>query len=89
VLVVAGTPTLRTPEGESELRAGDMVAFPEGEQGAHTLYNRTESSARIAIFSTLGPGGAVYPDSGKLGVPGYTFRFADAVDYWEGEPGPN
>lgn len=34
---VDGAPTLRTPEGERELRAGDLVSFPEGELGAHTL----------------------------------------------------
>ena len=87
ILVVAGTPTLRAPDGERELHAGDIVAFPAGERGAHTLYNRTESSARVAIFSTLGPDVCVYPDSGKIGVPGHVFRTADAVDYWEGERG--
>jgi uncharacterized cupin superfamily protein len=85
LLVVAGVPTLRDPDGERELRAGDVVAFPPGEGGAHTLYNRTETSARVAIFSTLGPDVSVYPDSGKIGVPGHVFRLADAVDYWDGE----
>jgi uncharacterized cupin superfamily protein len=27
-IVVSGTPTLRTPEGERELRVGDVVGFP-------------------------------------------------------------
>jgi quercetin dioxygenase-like cupin family protein len=35
LLVVAGRPTLRTPEGEQELEAGDVVCFPEGPDGAH------------------------------------------------------
>ncbi|HEY4348539.1 MAG TPA: cupin domain-containing protein, partial [Gaiellaceae bacterium] len=30
LLVVRGTATLRTPEGESELREGDVVCFPRG-----------------------------------------------------------
>ena len=30
LIVLAGTPTLRTPEGERELRAWDTVCFPEG-----------------------------------------------------------
>ena len=85
LVVVAGAPTLRTPEGERELRPGEIVAFPEGEAGAHTLFNRTETSARVAIFSTLHPSVSVYPDSGKIGVPGHVFRVADAVDYWDGE----
>lgn len=30
VLVLSGTPTLRTPEGERELRKGDFIFFPKG-----------------------------------------------------------
>ena len=85
LIVVTGTPTLRTPDGERELAPGEIVAFPAGEAGAHTLYNRTERSVRVAIFSTLHPSVSVYPDSGKIGIPGHVFRIADAVDYWDGE----
>ena len=85
LIVVAGTPVLRTPGGERELRPGDVVGFPEGETGAHTLYNRSESPVRLVIFSTLGKGSCVYPDSGKVAAVGRVFRLADAVDYWDGE----
>jgi uncharacterized cupin superfamily protein len=85
LVVVAGTPTLRTPDGEREVRPGDLVGFPAGEAGAHTLYNRGAGPARVAIFSTLGPMASVYPDSGKVSGPGGFFRHADAVDYWDGE----
>jgi uncharacterized cupin superfamily protein len=92
LLVVSGTPTLRTPDGEYELRAGDLLAFPAGPEGAHAVENRSEEPARVAIFSTLvAPSISVYPDSGKIGVrPGVpedtlNFRRDDAVDYWEGE----
>ena len=85
LIVVAGSPTLRTPEGERDLRAGDVVGFPAGEAGAHTLYNRGTVPARVAIFSTLGPSGTVYPDSGKVAAAGHVFRLADEVDYWDGE----
>jgi uncharacterized cupin superfamily protein len=89
LIVVAGTPTLRTPEGERELRAGDLVAFNEGDEGAHTLYNRSDATFRVAMFSTLRQGSVVYPDSGKVGAgPPWDrlyFRRADAVGYWDGE----
>lgn len=89
LIVVAGAPTLRTPEGERELRAGDVVGFAEGEAGAHTLYNRGGMPARVAIFSTLQHGTVVYPDSDKLGAgPRHDrryFRRGDAVPYYEGE----
>jgi uncharacterized cupin superfamily protein len=85
LIVVAGTPTLRTPECERELRPGDVAGFAEGEAGAHTLYNRGDVPARVAFFSTLRPGSTVYPDSGKVAAAGHVFRFADEVDYWDGE----
>ena len=89
LIVVVGTPTLRTPEGERELKVGDVVAFPQGEAGAHTLVNRSGALVRVAMFSTLRIGSVVYPDSGKVGAgPPWDrlyFRRTDAVDYWEGE----
>ena len=87
LIVVAGTPTLRALDGERELRAGDVVGFPDGEAGAHTLYNRGDVPARVAILSTMRPGSTVYPDSGKVAAAGHVFRTSDAVDYWDGESG--
>jgi quercetin dioxygenase-like cupin family protein len=40
-IVIRGRPTLRTPEGERELREGDVVCFPRGKAGAHQVINRT------------------------------------------------
>ena len=96
LLVVAGAPTLRTPDGERELRAGDLVAFNEGDAGAHTLYNRSGAPFRVAMFSTLRQGSVVYPDSGKVGVfAGWSRKDGQRVslmnrpeanlDYFEGE----
>ncbi|HJU35822.1 MAG TPA: cupin domain-containing protein [Gaiellaceae bacterium] len=85
-VVVAGTPTVRTPEGQRELRPGDVVAFPEGEGGAHTFLNHSEEDARVALFSTLNRQTLpVYLDSGKVGAMGKCFRLDDAVGYWAGE----
>jgi uncharacterized cupin superfamily protein len=88
-IVVSGTPTLRTPEGERELRAGDVVAFAQGEAGAHTFTNGGDASARIAIFSTRRHGTVLYPDSDKIGAgppeDRRYFKRGDAVPYWDGE----
>jgi len=84
-VVVSGTPTLRTPAGERELRAGDVVGFPQGEEGAHTFYNRGTEPSRIVIFSSLRSGYCTYPDSDKVTGGGRVFRRADAVGYWDGE----
>ena len=88
LIVLAGAPTLRTPAGEEELRPWDVAFFPDGEDGAHKVTNRTGATVRVAILSNkTQPGVAVYPDSDKLGVwpQNKLFRLADAVDYWDGE----
>jgi uncharacterized cupin superfamily protein len=88
LLVLTGRPTLRDPDGEHELEPGDLVLFPEGEEGAHKVTNRGEGITRIAILSNKNePSLAFYPDSGKVGVfpSGKVFRLDDEVDYWDGE----
>jgi uncharacterized cupin superfamily protein len=63
LLVLAGTPTLRHPRGESPLEAGDLVCFPEGPAGAHRLINRGESIVRALFLTTTGvPANVCYPD---------------------------
>jgi len=46
LLVVAGRPTLRSPDGEQELQPGDAAVFPEGPAGAHQVWNATEEPVR-------------------------------------------
>ena len=91
LVVVAGTPTLRTPEGERVLAPGALVAFPEGEAGAHQLRNDSDEPFRVLIGSTKGPlYVAAYPDSGKLLVdsPAHGLRTmlrdSPELDYWDG-----
>ena len=91
LVAVSGPPTLRTPEGERELRPGDVVHFPQGPPGAHQLLNRSAAPFRVLICSTK-PDLAVagYPDSGKLYVTAPTFDVDRVVpdqtlDYWQGE----
>jgi uncharacterized cupin superfamily protein len=91
LLVIAGAPTLREPEGERTLRPGDVVCFPAGPAGAHQVRNDTAEPARVALFGTVAssPTGTVYPDSGKFQVRGPGFRarlrLGPELDYWEGE----
>jgi uncharacterized cupin superfamily protein len=92
LLVVRGEPTLRTPEGEHDLREGDVVAFPRGDEGLHQVSNRTEAPIRVLMLSTLiRPDLIHYPDSGKFGardVKGERVllsRPGPMLDYWDGE----
>ena len=69
LLVVAGTPTLRHPGGEDQLAPWDIVFFPPGPAGAHMVRNRSDSSARVAMFSSITEVGAtVYPDSDMIQI---------------------
>jgi uncharacterized cupin superfamily protein len=100
LIVLAGSPSLRTPQGWRTLEPGEVVSFPIGTEGAHQVANFTEAEARVLMVSELiGPEIAIYPDSGKIlareqppGRPatGYRklFRDADEVDYWDGEEPP-
>jgi uncharacterized cupin superfamily protein len=97
-VVLTGTPTLRTPEGERELEQGEVVSFLRGEEGAHQILNRSAGPVRfLAISTTDAPDIVVYPDSNKVacydrrregtGLRELHFR-ANAVDYWDGESPP-
>lgn len=89
LVVLAGRPTLRTPEGERVLEPGDTVCFAVGPDGAH-LVRANDETARVALVSTKNPVGfAEYPDSDKVGVwadgTHYMLRRSEHLDYWDGE----
>jgi uncharacterized cupin superfamily protein len=90
LIVVAGFPTVRTPEGETVLSPGEVACFPAGRSGAHQIRNRSEEPARVAMLSTKNEFGiAEYPDSDKVGVwagdAHYMLCRSAHLDYWEGE----
>ena len=90
LIALSGRPTLRTPEGECVLEAGDAVCFPEGPAGAHHVRNDGDETSRVAILSTKNdPGVAEYPESDKIGFwakdTHYMLRRSPQLDYWDGE----
>jgi len=99
LFVLDGEGALRLDGERVPLEAGDYVALPADERGAHRVVNDSEGTLRYLMVSTMTePDVTVYPDSGKVGVfagappggegertvHGY-YRREDAVDYWEGE----
>lgn len=98
VIVLAGRPTLRSPEGERVLAQGEAVRFELGPEGAHQIYNPSAETVRFLAVSSHGrPDIVVYPDSDKIsaaerdprgeGLRLYFDRAAE-VDYWQGEEPP-
>jgi len=88
--IISGTGTLRTPQGERPVRAGDALFFPANEQGAHKLTNTGDEPLIYLDFDTVHPiDVALYPDSGKIGVWGMginqVFKTEAQVGYYEGE----
>jgi uncharacterized cupin superfamily protein len=65
LVVVEGTPELRTADGLRTLTPGAVVAFPRGPHGAHQLRNRSAVKTRVLLVSTMHhPDVAEYPDTG-------------------------
>jgi uncharacterized cupin superfamily protein len=94
LLVLEGRPTLRHPEGNDVLEPWDLVCFPTGPDGAHSVRNETDEQVRVLMYSTVTtPAATVYPDSDKIGI--WTGNKADdllverssGVGYWHRESG--
>jgi uncharacterized cupin superfamily protein len=97
LIVLAGRPTLRTPDGERELAEGEVVAFPAGRAGTHQLTNNTAAAVRYLMASTKAQADVVeYPDSGRISAQGgewgspdaasYMLSTAQQLGYFDGEP---
>jgi uncharacterized cupin superfamily protein len=64
LLVLAGTPSLRGPDGTQLLTPGAVIAFPRGHAGAHSLVNRSDAPVRYLVVSTTNrPDIVEYPDT--------------------------
>ena len=63
LVVLGGRMTLRSPEGEREVREGEAVHFSTGPAGAHAFSNHTERPVRYLMASSQQlPEVVEYPD---------------------------
>ena len=100
IFVLEGAGTLKHPQGETPIVAGDYVALPASERGAHQVINSSDAPLRYLCVSTMiEPDVSIYPESGKIGVfvgsaPGGSeekrtlkafLRLTGRVGYWDGE----
>jgi uncharacterized cupin superfamily protein len=92
LIVLEGTPTLRTPEGTRVLAPWDTYGFPSGPASAHAIQNDGDATARILMFSTVNtPAATVYPDSDKIAMhvgnpaDNTMARRAGSLQYYDGE----
>ena len=92
LMVISGRPSLRTPEGISQLEPWDVVFFPKGPEGAHQVRNETADPVRVLMWSqVINPSATAYPDSGKVGIwtgvegENLLVERSSEVDYYRGE----
>ena len=89
--ILRGEGTLRTPDGERKVSAGEFLFFPTGPAGAHKLTNSSDTENLVYIdFDVVHDVDiTIYPDSEKIGVWGMginqLYPQAEAVDYYDGE----
>ena len=53
LIVIAGRPELRTPQGRRTLEPGAVVSFPRGPVGAHQVRNPGPDKVRVLLISTM------------------------------------
>jgi uncharacterized cupin superfamily protein len=90
---ISGRAKVRTPEGETEIAAGDFVSFPAGGPAHQLVNDGQEPFVYLAMSHSLGVDLVEYPDSGKVACSAGTgsnrkrFVFPEKaqVDYFEGE----
>jgi uncharacterized cupin superfamily protein len=78
LIVLDGSPLVRTPDGERALRKGDILCFPAGAGGGHEV----TGPGTVMLVAESRPLDVVeYPDDGtvELRPAGTVFRTADAV----------
>ena len=94
LLVLAGRPSVRDPEGTEQLEPFDVVFFPMGPAGAHQIRNDTDETARVLMWGMVVlPTATAYPDSDKVAVwtgdkaEDLIVRRSSGVEYYDGEGG--
>ena len=73
LIVLRGRPILRTGDGERQLDEGEVVHFPPGPQGVHTVVNRSESAVRyVMVGAHASPDVVEYPDKHEFVAAAWT-----------------
>jgi uncharacterized cupin superfamily protein len=67
LIVLAGSPEIRSPGGKRRVAPGAVLAFPRGPEGAHAVTNPGPEPARVLLVSTMHfPDVAEHLDTGAL-----------------------
>lgn len=88
--IIAGIATLKTPKGDIEVSAGDVIFLPPNENGAHMLTNNSnELTYYLDIDTVCSSDVVLYPNSGNVRVMAggmqKSFKLVSEVNYLDGE----
>jgi uncharacterized cupin superfamily protein len=93
LFVLSGSAKVRTPEGLSEIRAGDFVSFEAGGDAHQIINDGSEALVYIAMSAGMGFDVVDYPDSGKVSTVIGTYPNSERlifkrdaqVEYFDGD----
>lgn len=89
--IIKGSGVLETSKGNKEIKAGDIIVCPPGEEGAHRIYNSSSETLNYIDFDTTNsPDVIKYPKSNKTGIIIHNqsstfYKDGTEVDYYDGE----
>jgi uncharacterized cupin superfamily protein len=67
LIVLRGTATLRTPDGEHDLPEGSVAHFSPGPEGAHAVMNSSDAPMRYVMLAAhTSPDIVEYPDTNEF-----------------------
>ncbi|AVK51209.1 cupin [Clostridium sp. MF28] len=70
--IISGVGSVRTPDGIKSVKAGDIITFPAGKEGAHVISNASDTENLVYVdFDTHNvPEVVSLPDSNQVMVLG-------------------
>jgi uncharacterized cupin superfamily protein len=91
-VVLEGSGTLRVAGEMLPIGPGDVIAIPAGPEYPHQILNTSNAPLKyLSISNRRAPEVCEYPDSGKVNAYSHGRILiqlkANALDYWDGEPG--
>ena len=81
VVMLSGTATLVEDDGETELAAGDIVAWPKGVRNGHHLVNRGDTPCTFVAIGAGPQQGGAYSDIDMIFTPDGNYAHRDGTPY--------
>jgi uncharacterized cupin superfamily protein len=81
VIMLSGTAVLIEDDGETEVVAGDVLAWPKGNANGHHLVNRSDEDCTFVAISAGPQSGGGYSDIDMVWTADGKFRRRDGSEY--------